>query len=216
MLRYTRYMKPIRPGARPTANPVRAGGFSLIELLITLTIMLILFTMMYGFGSRNNQMQQKKKCQANLQKIYVGLQIYANDSAGQFPVVTNARSSEDALDVLVPRYSSDTTIFVCPGSKDSPLPAGESLRQGRISYAYYMGHRSSESESVLLSDKQVDAQAKAPGQKVFSENGKSPGNNHHKYGGTFLFCDGNMKTSPSASPIALPLSTNIVLLNPKP
>jgi prepilin-type N-terminal cleavage/methylation domain-containing protein len=208
-------MKPSRPGAAPIAKAVHAQGFSLIEMLISVTIILILFTMMYGFGSRSNQRAQKKKCQANLQKMYVALQIYANDSAGKFPVVTNARSSEDALDVLVPRYSADTAIFVCPGSKDSALPAGESLRKGRISYAYYMGRRGSDADSVLLSDKQVDSQAKDAGQPVFSANGKPPGNNHHKYGGTFLFCDGGMKSSPAAAAIALPLATNVVLLNPK-
>jgi prepilin-type N-terminal cleavage/methylation domain-containing protein len=209
-------MKPSRPCARLNAKADSFPGFSLIEMLISLTIVLILFTMMYGFGSRSNQMNQKKKCQANLQKMYISLQIYANDSTGKFPVVTNARSSEEPLDLLVPRYSSDTAIFICPGSKDSPLPAGESLRKGRISYACYMGRTASEGESVLASDKQVNTQAKDAGQQVFSANGKSPGNNHHKYGGTFLFCDGGMKSSPPASAIALPLGTNVVLLNPKP
>ncbi|MFO1512068.1 MAG: type II secretion system protein [Verrucomicrobiota bacterium] len=209
-------MKPARPCADLIAKAVRAGGFSLIEMLVTVTIMLILFTMMYGFGSRSNQLAQKKKCQANLQKMYIALQIYSNDSGGKFPVITNARTSEEPLDMLVPRYSSDTAIFVCPGSKDRALPAGESLRKGRISYAYYMGRRAAETESVLASDKQVDARAKDAGQQVFSENGKSPGNNHHKYGGTFLFCDGGMKSSPATSAIALPLGTNVVLLNPKP
>ncbi len=185
-------------------------------MLISLTIMIILFTMMYGFGSRSNQMAQKKQCQTNLQKMYIALQIYANDSAGRFPVVTNAPTSEAALDVLIPRYSADTAIFVCPGSKDSALPAGESLRKGRISYAYYMGRTSSDGERVLASDKQVDTQAKLAGDKVFSETGKFPGNNHHKYGGTFLFCDGGMKSSPAVAAIALPLATNVVLLNPKP
>jgi prepilin-type N-terminal cleavage/methylation domain-containing protein len=202
--------------ALPTANQVRAGGFSLIEMLITLTIMLILFTMMYGFGSRSNQMTQKKKCQGNLQKMYVALQIYSTDSGGRFPVATNARTSEDVLDVLVPRYSADTAIFVCPGSKDRALPAGASLRKGRISYAYYMGRTAADGERVLASDKQVDTRAKLAGDKVFSDNGKFPGNNHHKYGGTFLFCDGGMKSSPAVAPLDLPVATNIVLLNPKP
>lgn len=206
----------MRSNAYPIAKAVRVRGFSLIEMLITLTIILILFTMMYGFGSRSNQMNQKKKCQANLQKIYVALQIYANESSGKFPVVTNARSSEEVLDVLVPRYSADTAIFVCPGSKDSALPAGESLRKGRISYAYYMGRNLADGEAVLASDKQVDTQAKLAGDKAFSDNGKFPGNNHHKYGGTFLFCDGGMKSSPATAAIALPLGTNVVLLNPKP
>jgi prepilin-type N-terminal cleavage/methylation domain-containing protein len=209
-------MKPLRLPAGPIANHVRTGGFSLIEMLISLAIILVLFTMMYGFGSRSNQMTQKKKCQSNLQKMYIALQIYSNDSGGKFPVTTNARTSEEALDVLVPRYSSDTAIFVCPGSKDDALPAGESLRKGRISYAYYMGRTASDGELVLASDKQVDTRAKLAGDKVFSDNGKSPGNNHHKYGGTFLFSDGGMKSSPSASALALPLTTNVVLLNPKP
>ena len=208
-------MKPIRhPGVRIAT--LRAQGFSLIEMLITLAIILILFTAMYGFGSRSNQVSQKKRCQANLQKMYIALQIYSNESNGRFPVVTNATSSEDPLDMLVPRYCADTAVFVCPGSKDSALPAGESLRKGRISYAYYMGRTAADGERVLASDKQVDTQAKQTGDKVFSANGKSPGNNHHKYGGTFLFCDGGMKSSPSAASIALPLATNVMLLNPKP
>lgn len=209
-------MKPVRSGEPPHAKAVRVGGFSLIEMLITLAIILVLFTMMYGFGSRSHQMTQKKKCRANLQKMYVSLQIYANENSGTFPVVTNARTSEVALDVLVPKYSSDTAIFVCPGSKDSPLPAGESLTKGRISYAYYMGRRVSDTGTILLSDKQVNTQAKQAGEMVFSENGKSPGNNHHKYGGTILFIDGEMKSSPPLATIPLPLATNVVLLNPKP
>lgn len=209
-------MKPIRRRAGLIASPVRADGFSLIEMLISLAILLILFTMLYGFGSRSHQLNQKKKCQGNLQKLYIALQLYSNDSGGSFPAVTNARSSEDALDVLVPRYCSDTAVFICPGSKDRPLPAGESLRQGRISYAYYMGRTVTDGEAVLASDKQVDTLAKRAGDKVFSDDGKSPGNNHHQYGGTFLYCDGGMKSSPAASSIALPLGTNVVLLNPKP
>lgn len=191
-------------------------GFSLIEMLITLAIMLILFTMMYGFGSKRNQMNQKKRCQGNLQKIYIGLQLYANEHENQFPLVTNAPSSEAALDVLVPRYSSDTGNFVCPGSKDSPLPPGASLRKGRISYAYYMGRQSGDGAAALLTDKQVATNSKRAGEPLFSANGKMPGNNHHQYGGNILFTDGSVRMSPSLAAFDLPLGTNVVLLNPKP
>lgn len=94
-------MKSSRRCAAATENRIRAAGFSLVELLVTLAILLILATMMCGFGSRSNQMAQKKKCQANLLKMYVALQIYSNDSAGKFPLATNARTSEEALEVLV-------------------------------------------------------------------------------------------------------------------
>jgi len=209
-------MKPTRPGRRRPATRFRAGGFSLIELMITLTIILVLYAMYFGFGSRQNQRQQMKKCATNLQKIYVAMQIYANDSAGQFPVVPNARTAEEALAGLVPRYAADTAVFVCPGSKDSPLPPGEPLVKGRISYAYYMGRSASETTTVLLSDRQTDTLAKAGGQKVFSATGKAPGNNHHKYGGNLLLCDGSVRGSLAVLAFPLPLATNVVLLNPKP
>jgi len=209
-------MKPIRRCAFSTENQDRAGGFSLIELLVTLAILLILVTMIFGFGSRRNQTAQKTKCQANLQKMYVALQIYSNEHAGKFPLVTNAHTSEDALDVLVPRYTADTAVFICPGSKDRPLPAGASLRRGRISYAYYMGRSIADGGSVLASDRQVNTEAKLSGQPVFSQDGKFPGNNHHRYGGNFLFGDGNTQSSQALSRRPLPLGTNVVLLNPKP
>lgn len=184
--------------------------------MIVLAIILGLYAMYFGFGSRQSQVQQKKKCATNLQKLYVAMQIYANESAGTFPVVPMARTAEEALTVLVPRYAADTAIFVCPGSKDSPLPPGEPLTKGQISYAYYMGQGVINPQEVLLSDRQVNPLAKTAGQNVFSTTGKAPGNNHHKYGGNLLLCDGSMQGSPAVLGFPLPLGTNVVLLNPKP
>ncbi len=197
----------------------RAGetdGFSLVELLITLALVLILTTMYWGSSSRSNQRTQQKACQKNLQKVFIALEIYANDHAKNFPLVASARTSEEALDVLVPRYTADTATFICPGSKDSASPAGESFLKRRISYAYYMGRRSSDTAEALISDKQVDTQSKTAGQQVFSITGKPPGNNHHKFGGNFLFCDGHMELTPARAPFSLGLTQGVVLLNPKP
>ena len=148
--------------------------------------------------------------------MYVSLQIYANDSRGMFPIATNAATSEDALAVLVPRYSADNSIFICPGSKDKKLTPGDSLTSARISYAYYMGRSETTTSAVLMSDRQLNTAAKVVGELAFSDTGKKPANNHHKYGGSFLFCDGTMNSSTPALTIPLPLTTNIMLLNPKP
>ncbi len=181
-----------------------------------MAIIIVLYTMMFGFGAKQNQLRQKTKCRSNLQKMYVSLQIYANDSRGMFPVATNATTSETALAVLVPRYSADNSIFVCPGSKDKKLTPGEPLTNARISYAYYMGRSETDNTAVLLSDRQLNTGAKAVGELAFSDNGKKPANNHHKYGGSFLFTDGTMNSSTPVLTIPLPLATNIILLNPKP
>jgi prepilin-type N-terminal cleavage/methylation domain-containing protein len=215
-VRYNRRMTPNCVQAHCGRSRLSRRAFSLIEMLITLAIILILFTMMYGFGSRNNQMNQRKRCQSNLLKIYIGLQIYGNDYADRFPVVTNAQTSEDVFDVLLPQYTADTSVYICPGSKDKPLAPGVSLRKGRVSYSYYMGLGVADATQVLLTDKQVDAAPKLSGDRIFSEDGKKPGNNHHKYGGNLLFADGTVKTSPARAAFAVQPPTNVVLLNPKP
>jgi prepilin-type N-terminal cleavage/methylation domain-containing protein/prepilin-type processing-associated H-X9-DG protein len=215
-VRYNRRMTPNCVQAHCGRSRRFRRAFSLIEMLISMAIIIILFTMMYGFGSRKHQMNQRKVCQSNLLKIYIGLQIYGNDYADRFPVVTNAQTSEDVFDVLVPRYTADTSVYICPGSKDKPLAPGVSLRKGRVSYSYYMGWGATNADQVLLTDKQVDANPKAAGETIFSEDGKKPGNNHHKYGGNLLFADGSVRTSPALAAFAVVPPTNVVLLNPKP
>jgi len=192
------------------------AGFSLIELLVVMALMLIMATMMYGFGSPSRQRAEKKACQQNLSKIYVAMQIYATDYAGKLPVNTNAETSEEALYVLVPRYTADTSIFICPGGRDSALPEGASIRKRKISYAYYMGAHFNDAQQVLMSDRQVNTLPKNAGDEAFSTTGKPPGNNHHKYGGNFLFGDGHMEMTPARVPFSLATNPGVVLLNPRP
>jgi prepilin-type N-terminal cleavage/methylation domain-containing protein/prepilin-type processing-associated H-X9-DG protein len=191
-----------------------SAAFSLIELLVTVAIILILTTLYFGPNTANRQQALKRACQKNLEKIYVSMEIYANEHGGKFPEVAGVRTSEEALDVLVPKYTSDTSPFICPGSNDGALPAGESFRSRKISYAYYMGWSMTNSQQVLMSDKQVDTKAKSVGQAVFSTTGKPPGSNHRKFGGNFLFCDGHTEMSPAVAPFPLALTNGEVLLNP--
>ncbi len=197
----------------------RPGGFSLIELLLVLFIMCGVSAMMYSFGSARRQKSQKALCQDNLQKIYIALQIYAKDANGRLPQITNAVTSEAPLDLLVPRYSADTSIFICPGGRDPERPAGAALSQGKISYAYYMGRRLDDPAAAtwpLLTDRQVDTSSKLKGKQVFSLTGDPPGNNHHKYGGNFLLGDGSVQGSGPAAPFDLLIPLPVVFLNPKP
>jgi prepilin-type N-terminal cleavage/methylation domain-containing protein/prepilin-type processing-associated H-X9-DG protein len=199
--------------ARGHARKRRA--FSLIELLITVLIILVLTTMYWGGNSASRQKSRMTACQQNLQKLFIAMQIYANEHSSKFPAKTGAKLSEEPLDRLVPHYTSDTAAFICPGSKDSQLPGGESIAKRTISYAYYMGRTANDGATeALMSDRQVDAQSKSPNQALFSTTGKPPGNNHKQSGGNILFCDGHADHSDPRSSFSLVVTQGIVLLNP--
>jgi hypothetical protein len=188
-----------------------------VELLITLALLVVMVVMLHGFGSRGNQQRQIKSCQKNLQKIYLALEIFAHEHDDRFPVQPGAQTSEEPLSLLVPRYTAASDVFVCPGSKDSPLPGGEPFGQRKISYAYFMGRTlTNDAGELLMSDRQIDALPKAKGAPVFSANGRAPGNNHHQYGGNYLFVDGRLESGAALAPFPIAGAPGVTLLNPKP
>jgi len=193
-----------------------AGGFSLIELLIVPALILVMIVMMRGSGSRSRQERDKAACEQNLHRDYLALEIFANEHDGLFPVVTSAKTSEEPLSLLVPKYTVATESFICPGGKDPELPEGEPFARRRISYAYYMGLRATDAGEPLMSDRQINTGFRQRGTPLFSTTGQAPGNNHHKYGGNVLFVGGDVKSSRANSEFSLSPTQTVILLNPKP
>jgi hypothetical protein len=121
----------------------------------------------------------------NLQKIYLALGFYRNDN-GAYPFLPEAQTSAEPLSLLIPKGTTDTAIFICPGSGDKPLPESEPFGKLRISYDYYMGRATNgDPKDILLSDWQVDTSPKKKGRQIFSLDGKKPGNNHGTWAGIF-------------------------------
>jgi prepilin-type processing-associated H-X9-DG protein len=207
----------VPPFQRWAPPPLRhpEDGFSLVELLVTVALMIVIFVLLFGFSSKSHQQKQKVECERNLANIYVALEMFANEHSGLFPDRTNAQTSDVPLSQLMPQYTSTSEPFICPGSKDKKLPEGESIYERRISYSYCMGLSAGDAAAILMSDEQVDAQQKVKGLPVFSITGKRPGNNHYKYGGNFLFADGRTESSGAVAQFSLILTQGVVLLNPK-
>ncbi|HZV35506.1 MAG TPA: type II secretion system protein, partial [Verrucomicrobiae bacterium] len=115
---------------------IRARGFSLIELLVVMAIILILFTAYWSSGAKNFQVKQMTQCEKNLQFIYLALRTYSTDNNDRLPALDKPKTSEPVLSLLVPRSTTSTEYFTCPGCKDSPLPDGQPFANAKISYAY--------------------------------------------------------------------------------
>lgn len=199
-------------GSRPARR-----GFSLIELLIVMALIVVMFTMYWSGGSRSYQTKQMANCEKNLENIFVALKTYSVNNQGRFPTLAGATASEPVLSQLVPRATTGTEYFICPGTKDKKLPDALPFAGARISYAFYEGHVSSDgADEPLVSDRQVDTNSKTQGQLLFSPDGKKPGNNHDKYGGNVMFCDGTVRNSPPKAAFDLTNAPNVTLLNPSP
>jgi type II secretory pathway pseudopilin PulG len=195
---------------------VNRRAFSLIELLIVMVLMILMYMMMFSPASKSYQAQQKADCARNLQQMFVALKIYATENAGKFPVVDGATTSEEPLSLLVPKYTTMTGCFTCPGSGDKKLPVGEPFAGGRVSYAYYMGLTdSAPGTQPLVSDRQVNDRGKKKGDAVFSADGRKPGGNHRKFGGVVLFGDGRAVEIDPVLDRDLPCPEGIKLLEPR-
>jgi prepilin-type N-terminal cleavage/methylation domain-containing protein/prepilin-type processing-associated H-X9-DG protein len=192
-------------------------GFTLIELMIVITVVLIMYVMAYGPAQQSYQEKQLVACQRNLQLIHVAMKIYAADYHESYPVATGAATAETPLSLLVPRCTTETAIFICPGSANRRLPEAQPFTGRKISYAYYMGHTARDAaDELLISDKQIDARVRRTGEQMFSPDGRRPGNNHRQFGGNMLFCDGHAETFASVASRDFAFSNSVVLLNPKP
>jgi prepilin-type N-terminal cleavage/methylation domain-containing protein len=199
---------------RAKAHKFSVGAFSLIELLLVLAIILILTVL----GARRLTTSARKRelaaCGGNLQKIYLALGFYRNDN-GAYPFLPEAQTSAAPLSLLVPKGTTDTAIFICPGSGDKPLPESEPFDKKRISYSYYMGRPTNNNpQDILLSDWQMDTLPKKKGNLLFSPDGRKPGNNHEAAGGNLLTCGGAVVFSTPKADQDLLFPSTVRLLSP--
>jgi len=182
-----------------------------------MTLVVILYALYLTGGSKDAQAKQKKVCQKNLQNAYMALKTYSIDHLERFPTTLDTPTSEPALSLLIPQSTTRTEFFVCPGTKDKVPPPAKPFAGAKISYAYYMGRIATQGSRIpLMSDEQVNVNGKNTGQPLFSPDGKGLGNNHDKYGGVILFCDGSTQVCGTNASMPLPLGPGVTLLNPKP
>lgn len=198
-------------------HTIGRSAFSLLELMLVLAILSTLIAIAVTRGKSGDQGRMLLQCEANLQSMHVAMTIYANDHDGVFPAWPKAVGPERPLSLLIPTYTSDTSVFTCPGADDPALPQGEPFAERRISYAYYMGWKKTDpGQRPLASDRQTQRQGRSLNRpdRIFSRDGRGPGSNHDKHGGNVLFLDGSTRRYESKTDNRLEIPDEIQLLNP--
>ena len=186
----------------------RKSGFSLVELLFAMLIAVSLYAVAVGPTKAYVEKQKLQRCAENLRKLHLTLSLYANEHDGEYPNVAGARSADEVLSLLVPKYTTDTSLFVCP--------AAGTAASGHFDYAYAMGLRKDAADDVpLLSDAQANSDPKSRGTKIFADTESGPGSNHGKAGGNLIFADGHVETIGSVAPRDFAMQPGSKLLNPK-
>jgi prepilin-type processing-associated H-X9-DG protein len=194
------------------------SGFSYIELLVCTALIMILYAVYFGAGSRSYETKAKAQCASNLARMHLALSLYAQEHDGAFPTSEGATSADGPLSLLVPQYTSDTSLFICPAGTASALPEAVSFSGRRTSYAYYMGVKNGPQSAAapLVSDSQLNVSPKRAGEPIFAEKHVSPGGNHRQFGGNILFADGHVESVETKAPRDLFPAPGSTLLNPIP
>jgi len=83
-------------------------GFTLVELLIVITVFAITFALLTPFVNRMRERADVIKCSANVHLLSLALHMYAANHDDAFP---------PDLGGLYPGYVKEEKIFDCPASK---------------------------------------------------------------------------------------------------
>jgi len=133
-------------------------GFSLPELLVVMATITTLMAILLPSLGRAREQARRVACASNLRQIGLGLQMYAMDNEGQYPVEELCGNPQSILTgSLFPEYLANRDIFYCPSAAaiepyaqsneyggpggDSVINTDENWKRSYISYKYFSVNR---------------------------------------------------------------------------
>lgn len=130
----------------------RTKGFTLIEILVVLSIIVLLAAILFPVFARVRENARRTSCASNLKQLGIAAQMYSQDydehlvpsflnySGGEPRPLTQytLNTVPSYVDLLEP-YAKSQQVFVCPSRKVSIRKIGAVIDKGKFSYGLAVG-----------------------------------------------------------------------------
>ncbi|MHB9107596.1 MAG: DUF1559 family PulG-like putative transporter [Armatimonadota bacterium] len=175
------------------------GGFTLIELVVVLFILVVLAVILFPIQhGHNGGKARQATCNSNVRQLALAIQMYASDNQGQFPGIDGG----SWVKKISPYLGSSAAMFMCPSDNSG--------NSGKVSYAMsgllIQPDGTGIKEAQVLSPSEVGSIADAEPTEIFLNGrligggGQQPVENiaatlepRHSKGLIVGFCDGHAK-----------------------
>ncbi len=175
----------------------KKAGFTLVELLVVVSIIAILAGMLLPALARAREQARRINCMSNLRQLGVACHMYATDWAEKFPFASATYSSSPGICRLLVKlsYIDNGGIFVCPSAKDTILSVTKgtdptTLATANVSY-YYNSNTTGLVESDLATSPMWADQ--------WTGTAWASTDNHGNAGGNVAYVDGHVSWQPSST-----------------
>lgn len=99
----------------PLGSPMKKKGFTLVELLVVISIIALLISILLPCLSAAKEQAKRVICQGQLQQIGIGYHMYADDNEGCFPYA--AKACDIYMIQFGKKYLASSAVFLCPADK---------------------------------------------------------------------------------------------------
>lgn len=174
------------------------GGFTLVELLVVMTIMGILAAMLFPALTGGKKRTDQATCTSNMRQLCIFIGQYARDK-DFYPEGARWMGSSSVEDGPLGRYTKEPKIYVCPADTDLKDALKRRSAQRLTSYAYNSWFdRKPSSVSVDMSRAVLFMEPRITGgggtmQTTFQGSGAPRLTDRHNGGGLIAFGDAHVE-----------------------
>lgn len=177
------------------SSSLKGRAFTLIELLIVITIIGILAGLMFPVAGRIRETARRTQCLNNLRQIGTAIGMYYDDNQQRMPAGDGPAGS---FTVLSNYLSATPKILWCPSDVSRKAPVGfdrlDVSANGNVSYSFWTN---AQWQAPLMQPMMWDRGVQIGGGDLRSapwKSGSTPGQDspHRGEGGNILWTDGHV------------------------